>query len=183
VKKAGLILGLAMVSLFLVAGIARADSDFTAKIVDGDLSSTEKYSFGLGQVPWLWAHKSNVDPTEILHYLYTTWYIVKPDMSLDYKGYSMNTPPAGTDMWNTLGGYDWSTITGSTENWQAVSTLTSIHPAQFDPNSLKFECSDCSSTTKCVTFTRYVPEPISSSLFLLGVGAFGLKMFRKKKKV
>jgi hypothetical protein len=180
-KKFGLILSVVAVALLAFAGIARADSAFTAAMVDADNSTTGKTSFGLNQVPWLWASKTNAD-SELFHYLYTTWYIVNPDSTLNYKGYSIVDPTTQQNMWTSLGGFDWSTISGSTESWEAISTLSSVHPPVFDTQTQSFQCSGCSSDTQCVSFTRYVPEPISASLFLLGGPALGLRLFRRKKK-
>jgi len=161
-----------------------ADSDFTATVVDADNSTNAKISFGLNEVPWIWTSKTNTSDGELFHYLYTTWYIVDPlNLTLNYQGYSVVPGTTQQNSWTTLSSYNWSSITAPVENWQAIITLNSIHPPIFDQQNSTFLCSDCSSTTKCVSFTRYVPEPISASLLILGGSVLGLGIIRKRKKV
>lgn len=185
-KKLGLIFSVVAVALLAVSSVARADSEFTGTMYDDDLV-TLKSAFAIGEEPWLNLVKTNDDGLSEFHYVLTTWYWINPndvnnpsDSTLDYRGFSIVDATGNENMWTNLDTYDWSN-TGDLGNWQAISTLTSIHPTTWNPQTAQLQCSECSSTTKCIPFTRYVPEPISSSLFILGAGAFGLRIFRRKK--
>lgn len=170
--------------LFLGSTFVFADSDFSALMVDANGSTTAKSAFGLGEVPWLWTSKTNTSDGELFHSIFATWYIVDTvNSTLNYKGFSVIPTTTQKDSWLTLSGYDWSSISAPVEYWQTVVTLNSIHAPVYDQKSASFLCSECSSDTKCLSFTRYVPEPISVALFLLGGSALGLGVLRKRKKV
>jgi len=58
-------------------------------------------------------------------------------------------------------------------NWRVFGNL-------IDPDS--DNCPACDSLTQCRNFSRVVPEPVSTALFLLGGGTLIARRFTRKKK-
>ncbi len=170
------------VMLALVFGLALCAQqamayDFDAEMVTGngedDAQPGSPYSvYTTDETPWL---KLSTD-SSFEHMFSTVWKWKNPD-TLQWEKIG-NTDDAlqnsDTEKWYSLG-IDWSTDE-HLGLWKLVSTI----------DVLEDDCEiedDCLITGKCSFFNRVtapVPEPISSTLFLLGAGAFGLRLRRRK---
>lgn len=168
------------VMLALVFGLALCGQqamayDFDAEMVTGNGFETVQpgtpSTYLDYQTPYLFLEADS----SFLHTFTSSWWW-KNDVTNKWTkvGFTSDEEESTTlKNWYTLAGIDWSTDERLGE-WRVVSTM----------DVLEDDCDiDCMVSGKCSYFNRVtapVPEPISSTLFLLGAGAFGLRLRRRK---
>jgi len=167
--KVKVLLSLVLIAAAVVLsqGLVLAN-DFNATMGDGSVDGTTPYVFEQDQVPWLHL----VTTTPAFDHMFSSTWSWKDAVSNTWKkvGYTGdNEQTNAVSTWYDLG-INWA-ADERLGQWKIVTGMDDL-------------CEDCSIKGKCTFFQRVnvpVPEPISSSLFLLGAGALGLKMFRKRK--
>jgi len=164
-RKELAILGLVAIAILAMSAIGYADV-FNAIMVQDNGSETPQpgAQYDDTQTPWLFLDTFQ----SYLHSFYTTW-SWQNSTKWEVLGHVDLESTTDAKSWLTLS--DWSGM--PTGKWRVAALLSNDEPG-----------SDMCCSGKCVYFervTKPVPEPVSSALFLLGAGALGLRLYRKRK--
>ena len=153
IMNKALLAGVVVFGIFLSINSAFAAID-SFYTTDSNGSSTPKSTFNLNETPWLYVKLSDT-----LRHITSTWWNDPNGNSYDASLPGSNATP----QWLTL------------SDWNTVKT-----PGKWNVNgSLFYKNGVCETAETNFTVT---PEPISTTLFLLGSGALAVGQYRRKKK-
>lgn len=165
-KKGLVILGLVACAIAVVCGQSYADAwDAYMVANNGNETALVPATYLDTVTPYLFLNNTY---SAYQHSFYTTW-AWQNGTVWDPMGQVNLASVSTIKDWLTLP--NWSSM--PTGQWRIATFLVNEAPT-----------GDCCNG-KCVYFervTKPVPEPISTTLFLLGGGAMGLRIFRRKKQ-
>ncbi|MFH1691848.1 MAG: PEP-CTERM sorting domain-containing protein [Candidatus Omnitrophota bacterium] len=170
-KKYFNLLVLAVVLCLAVPVLAFADSAYERiYTVASNGSQAQKTEFNLGQKPWLF-----LELPDGLEYDLIRTVVVWGEDGSAYTARPNTDPffgPTDRKIWTTINDTTWASIQAG-GSWSA------------SPITILVKDCDLNLVTGSTNFTvnsTVVPEPISTSLFLLGAGVIGLRRRRKTSK-
>ena len=174
--------------LFLLAGVltgpvlAHASTEVSPTFfytTDSEFSVTPKVSFALNEQPWLYIHiPGQFDGmTDWRPIVNSAWFYL-PDGFFTLSSLRATKGDTGAtntvrDFWLTPG--NWNDIKAP-GIWGILGNYIYLTPPYGSVNK------QFGSSSTFFSVTTVTPEPVSSSLFLFGVGALAVKKLRSKKK-